>query len=44
VRALGTELKITRGGSLWLGAHETALSVQPLVEGTQLFLASDGLG
>ena len=44
VRAPGTELKIIRGGSLWLAAHETALSVQPLVEGTQLFLASDGLG
>jgi mannose-6-phosphate isomerase len=36
-------LDLRRGASAWLGAHDTALTVTPLAEGTQLFLAGDAL-
>ncbi|WP_433283076.1 mannose-6-phosphate isomerase, class I [Pseudonocardia xinjiangensis] len=44
VRAPGEELEISRGGSLWMAAAETGVSVIPMAEDTQLFLAGDGLG
>jgi mannose-6-phosphate isomerase len=43
VRSLGGELEIGRGASLWLGAADTDVTVEPRAEGTQLFLASDAL-
>jgi mannose-6-phosphate isomerase len=44
VRAPGEELEISRGGSLWMAAAETGVSVIPTADDTQLFLAGDGLG
>jgi mannose-6-phosphate isomerase len=43
VRSLGGELELRRGASLWLSAADTDVTLEPSVEGTQLFLASDGL-
>jgi mannose-6-phosphate isomerase len=43
VRSLGGELEIGRGASLWLNATDTDVTIEPLAEGTQLFLASDSL-
>jgi mannose-6-phosphate isomerase len=43
VRSLGGELEIGRGASLWLGAADTDVTVEPCAEDTQLFLASDAL-
>ena len=43
VRSLGGELEIGRGGSVWLGAADTNVTVAPRTDGTQLFLASDAL-
>ncbi len=44
VRSLAGELEIGRGASVWLGATDTDVTVEPRAEGTHLFLASDGLG
>jgi mannose-6-phosphate isomerase len=44
VRSLAGELEIGRGGSVWLNAADTDVTIEPRAEGTQLFLASDGLG
>jgi mannose-6-phosphate isomerase len=38
------EIQIKRGGSLWLGADDTGVRLNPGGEHTQLFLASDALG
>jgi mannose-6-phosphate isomerase len=43
IRSLGGELEIGRGASVWLGAADTDVTVEPRAEGTQLFLASDAL-
>ncbi|WP_300011488.1 mannose-6-phosphate isomerase, class I [Pseudonocardia sp.] len=43
VRSAGGELEIKRGSSVWLGAGETGVTVAARAEGTQLFLAGDGL-
>ena len=43
VRSLGGDLEIARGASLWLGASDTDVTIEPRAEGTQLFLASDAL-
>lgn len=43
VRTGDTELSVKRGGSLWLGAGDRSVVVSPRAEGTQLFLAGDGL-
>jgi mannose-6-phosphate isomerase len=43
VTAPGGEIEIKRGGSLWLGADDTAVTLTPGAEHTQLFLASDAL-
>jgi mannose-6-phosphate isomerase len=43
VRSLGGELELRRGASLWLSAADTDVTLEPSAEGTQLFLASDGL-
>jgi mannose-6-phosphate isomerase len=44
VRCIGGELEVRRGESLWLSASDTDVTLEPRAEGTQLFLASDGLG
>ena len=44
VRSLGGELELRRGASLWLSAADTDVTLEASAEGTQLFLASDGLG
>jgi mannose-6-phosphate isomerase len=44
VRSPRDELKLGRGASLWLAAADTEVAVVPRADGTQLFLASDGLG
>jgi mannose-6-phosphate isomerase len=43
VRSLGGELEIGRGASMWLSATDTDVTIEPRAEGTQVFLASDGL-
>jgi mannose-6-phosphate isomerase len=43
VRSPGGDLELTRGQSLWLAAADTAVTMQSLADGVQLFLASDGL-
>jgi mannose-6-phosphate isomerase len=43
VRCIGGELEVRRGESLWLSASDTDVTLEPRAEGTQLFLASDGL-
>ncbi|MCX6465526.1 MAG: mannose-6-phosphate isomerase, class I [Pseudonocardiales bacterium] len=43
VRSGDAGVEIKRGGSLWLGPEETDVSVVVRAEGTQLFLAGDGL-
>ncbi|TQM42712.1 mannose-6-phosphate isomerase, class I [Pseudonocardia cypriaca] len=44
VRSLDGELELRRGASLWLSAADTDVTLEASAEGTQLFLASDGLG
>jgi mannose-6-phosphate isomerase len=44
VRSPAGEVQIKRGASLWLGADDTAVTLNPAAEHTQLFLASDALG
>ncbi|WP_214405800.1 mannose-6-phosphate isomerase, class I [Pseudonocardia lacus] len=44
VAAPGGDLEIKRGGSLWLGADDTGITLAPGTERTQLFLAGDALG
>ncbi|MCO1654726.1 mannose-6-phosphate isomerase, class I [Pseudonocardia humida] len=39
----GGHLEIKRGGSLWLGAEDTGITLTPGTERTQVFLASDAL-
>ncbi len=43
VRSAGVDLEIPRGASLWLAGVDRGVTVHARVEGTQLFLASDGL-
>jgi mannose-6-phosphate isomerase len=43
VSSLSGELEIGRGASVWLGATDTSVTVEPRAEDTQLFLASDAL-
>jgi mannose-6-phosphate isomerase len=43
VRSLGGDREIGRGASLWLGASDNNVTIEPRAEGTQLFLASDAL-
>ncbi|GAA3244755.1 mannose-6-phosphate isomerase, class I [Pseudonocardia petroleophila] len=43
VRGGGAELAVKRGTSLWLGAGDVDVTVSARAEGTQLFLAGDGL-
>jgi mannose-6-phosphate isomerase len=43
VRSLGGELELRRGASLWLSAADSDVTLEPSAEGTQLFMASDGL-
>lgn len=43
VRAGTAELAVKQGTSLWLGAGDGPVVVAPRAEGTQLFLAGDGL-
>jgi mannose-6-phosphate isomerase len=43
VRADGLSLTLARGAAAWLAASDTGVTVVPLVPGTQLFVASDGL-
>lgn len=43
VRCGGAELAVKRGTSLWLGAGDVDVTVASRAEGTQLFLAGDGL-
>jgi mannose-6-phosphate isomerase len=43
VRSVAGELEIGRGASLWLSATDTAVTIEPRAEATQLFLAGDGL-
>ncbi|HLU56778.1 MAG TPA: mannose-6-phosphate isomerase, class I [Pseudonocardia sp.] len=44
VRSQSGELEVGRGASVWLSAADTDVTLSPRAEGTQLFLASDGLG
>lgn len=44
VRAVGGTIDLARGASVWLPAGDTGVTVHPREAGTQLFLASDGLG
>lgn len=44
VRSRGGGLEARRGSSLWLAAADGGVTVQAREAGTQLFLASDGLG
>jgi mannose-6-phosphate isomerase len=44
VRSPETELELARGTSVWLAAADTGVTVTAEADGTQLFLASDGLG
>jgi mannose-6-phosphate isomerase len=44
VRAGETEMELKRGASAWLSADDREVRVLPRSEGTQLFLAGDGLG
>jgi mannose-6-phosphate isomerase len=44
VRSEGGSLLLGRGASLWLSAADTGVVVEARATGTQLFLASDGLG
>ncbi|MHA6785136.1 mannose-6-phosphate isomerase, class I [Pseudonocardia saturnea] len=43
VRSAAGELAIKRGTSVWLGAGDVDVAVSARAEGTQLFLAGDGL-
>ncbi|GAA2567501.1 mannose-6-phosphate isomerase, class I [Pseudonocardia hydrocarbonoxydans] len=43
VRSGAAELAVKRGASVWLGASDTDVTVSARAEGTQLFLAGDGL-
>jgi mannose-6-phosphate isomerase len=43
VRAPESELKISRGMSLWLAAADTGVAVRDAADDTQLFLAGDAL-
>ncbi len=43
VRSLGGDLELGRGASVWLGASDVGVTVEPHVEGTQFFLAGDAL-
>ncbi|MBN9097202.1 MULTISPECIES: mannose-6-phosphate isomerase, class I [unclassified Pseudonocardia] len=43
VRAGRTDVELKRGGSAWLSAEDRGVHVLPRAEGTQLFLAGDGL-
>ncbi len=44
IRSVAGELEIGRGASVWLNATDTDVTIEPRADGTQLFLASDGLG
>jgi len=43
VRARGADVELKRGSAAWLGAEDDEVTVHPRADGTQLFLASDGL-
>ncbi len=43
VRAGGVDVELKRGASAWLSAEDRGVQVVPRSEGTQLFLAGDGL-
>jgi mannose-6-phosphate isomerase len=43
VRARGHDVELGRGASVWLAAADTGVTVHPRADGTQLFLAGDGL-
>jgi mannose-6-phosphate isomerase len=44
IRSATGEVQIKRGASVWLGADDTGVALNPAAEHTQLFLASDALG
>ena len=43
VSSAAEEVKVRRGGALWLPACDTGVTLRPDTEGTQVFLAGDGL-
>jgi mannose-6-phosphate isomerase len=43
VSSAAEEVKVRRGGALWLPACDVGVTLRPDTEGTQVFLAGDGL-